>query len=74
MDPETRQKLEAAADNYAAGPARLQAAILEAARKGDKAADITRAIMHAYTYEYVGRLIRNDRKAHPELYPPRDGF
>lgn len=71
MDPETRQKLEAAADNYVSGPDRLQAAILEAARNGDKASDITRAIMHAYTYEYVGRLIRSDRKVNPHLYPAR---
>jgi len=68
VDDETRQALEAAADNYAMAPARLQAAILAAARQGDKPALIARAIGYVYTYDYVARLVRKDRQANPELY------
>ena len=68
VDTETRQSLEDAADSYAMAPARLQAAILAAARKGDKPALIARAINYVYTYDYVARLVRNDRRANPELY------
>jgi hypothetical protein len=69
VDDETRKALEDAADNYAMGPARLQAAILTAARKGDKPSEIVRAINHVYTYDYVARLVRRDRSANPALYP-----
>lgn len=69
VDAETRQALEVAADVYAMAPARLQAAILAAARKGDKPADIARTISYVYTYDYVARLIRKDRKDNPGLYP-----
>lgn len=72
VDPETREKLEAAADNYEHGPARLRAVILDAARKGNKPAVVARTIRYAYTYDYVARIIREDRDAHPELYPPRE--
>ena len=68
VDDETRQALEAAADNYEHGPARLQAAILDAARSGEKPAAITRAIGYVYTYDYVAKLVRLDRKANPSLY------
>ena len=68
VDQDTRQSLEDAADNYAMAPARLQAAILEAARKGDKPATIARAIGYVYTYDYVARLVRNDRRINPALY------
>jgi hypothetical protein len=68
VDQETRQALEVAADNYAMAPARLQAAILAAARQGDKPALIARAIGYVYTYDYVARLVRRDRRANPELY------
>jgi hypothetical protein len=68
VDQDTRQSLEDAADNYAMAPARLQAAILEAARKGDKPATIARAINYVYTYDYVARLVRNDKRIHPALY------
>jgi hypothetical protein len=68
VDSDTRQALEVAADNYAMAPARLQAAILAAARKGDNPATIARAINYVYTYDYVARLVRNDRKANPGLY------
>ena len=66
--PEVRQSLEVAADNYENGPARLQAAILEAARKGEKPAAIARAIGYVYTYDYVARLVRRDKKANPAEY------
>lgn len=61
MDDETRQALKAAADEYQQAPARLKAAILEAARNGEKPAAIARAIGYVYTYDYVARLIREDR-------------
>lgn len=69
VDEETRRALEVAADNYENGPARLQAAILAAARKGERPAAITRAIGYAYTYDFVAKLIRGDRRANPGLYP-----
>ena len=68
VDDETRQSLVAAADNYEHAPARLQAAILEAARGGEKPAAIARAIGYVYTYDYVAKLVRLDRKANPGLY------
>ena len=58
------------ADAYEQAPLKLRSAILAAARKSEKPAAITRAIRHAYTYEYVARLIRADRAENPELYPP----
>ena len=72
VDEATRLELDALADAYEQAPARLRAAILAAARKGDKPAEITRAIRHAYTYEYVARLIRADRAENAELYPTAD--
>jgi hypothetical protein len=68
VDEKTRQLLAAAADNYENGPARLQAEILDAARAGEKPAAITRAIGYVYTYDYVAKLVRLDRKANPGLY------
>jgi len=68
VDAVTRQELEDAADTYAMAPARLQAAILAAARQGDKPALIARAIGHVYTYDYVARLVRLDKRANPALY------
>ena len=70
VDQETRQELEVAADNYAMAPSRLQAAILAAARKGEKPAAIARAIEYVYTYDYVARLVRKDRAANPDAYRP----
>lgn len=72
VDDDTRRALEGAADAYEKAPVRLRAVILEAARNGDTPAAITRAIRHAYTYEYVGRLIRADKAENPELYPARE--
>lgn len=68
VDDETRRTLEDAARAYEEAPIKLRALILDAARKGDTPAAITRAIRHAYTYEYVARLIRGDRADNPELY------
>lgn len=61
MDDETRAELEQAADNYVNGPDRLKAAIIRAARKGNKPADIARAISYAYTYDFTAKLVREDR-------------
>lgn len=61
MDESTARELAEAAEAYEQAPVRLRAVILAAARKGEKPADITRAIRHTYTYEYVARLIRKDR-------------
>jgi len=63
MDEATRQALAEAADNYVKAPDRLKAQILAAGRKGDKPADIVKAIGYAYTYDYVARLVREDRAA-----------
>ena len=68
VDDETRQSLKAAADEYEQAPARLKTAILEAARKGDKPAAIARAIGYVYTYDYVARVIRQDRADNPGEY------
>jgi hypothetical protein len=70
VDQETWQSLEVAADNYVNGPARLQAAVLAAAREGEKPATIARAISYAYTYDYVARIVREDKRANPDLYKP----
>ena len=68
VDDETRQSLKTAADDYEQAPARLKAAILEAARGGEKPADVARAIGYVYTYDYVARLIRKDRAKNPDKY------
>jgi len=62
MDELTRKGLEAAASAYQEAPAKLRAVILAAGRKGDRPADIVKAIGHVYTYDYVARLVREDRK------------
>lgn len=61
MDDETRDKLADAAKVYLDAPANLRAVIIESGRNGDKPADIARAINYAFTYDYVARLIRQDR-------------
>jgi hypothetical protein len=70
MDESTATELAEAADAYQKAvdalekrSADLRAAIIDAARNGERPADIVRAIRHVYTYEYVGRLIRKDRAA-----------
>jgi hypothetical protein len=69
VDPDTRAELEQAADNYMNGPDRLKAAMVRAARKGNKPADIARAIGYAYTYDFTAKLVRADRAANPAEYP-----
>ena len=61
MDDATRDKLAAAARAYLDAPANLRAAIIDAGRKGDRPADIVKAIDYAFTYDYVARLVRQDR-------------
>lgn len=61
VDDDTRRELAAAADAYEQAPARLRAAIVAAARRGERPADIVRAIRHTYTYDYVARIVREDR-------------
>jgi hypothetical protein len=68
VDPETRAQLEQAADNYVNGPDRLKAAIVAAGRKGNKPADIARAIGYAHTYDFTAKLVREDKAANPDLY------
>jgi hypothetical protein len=68
VDEVTQQALSAAADGYEKAPARLKAAILDAARKGDSPAKIVKAIRHVYTYDYVARLVRKDRAENPSAY------
>lgn len=70
MDETIAKELADAADAYGKATdalekrsAGLRAAILDAARDGQRPADIVRAIGHVYTYEYVARLIRQDRAA-----------
>lgn len=62
-------KLAEAADAYLAAPVALQAAILEAAAKGENAPTIFRAIKEAYSLDYVRQLIGDARKA--GKIPPR---
>lgn len=68
MDEATARELAEAAEAYDRATAALdkasaglRGAILDAARNGERPADIVRAISHVYTYEYVARLIRADR-------------
>ena len=61
MDDATRDKLAAAAKAYLEAPANLRTAIIESGRNGDRPADIVKAIDYAFTYDYVARLIRQDR-------------
>ncbi len=62
VDEATRQDLEQAGRAYREAPENLKAAILRAARSGETPAKIVRAIGHVYTYDYVARLIRADRR------------
>jgi hypothetical protein len=62
VDEETRDALSAAAAAYKQAPAALKAAIRAAADKGDRPADIVKAIGHVWTYDYVARLVREHRR------------
>jgi hypothetical protein len=68
MDEDRRARLAAKADTYERAPAELKAEILDAARAGDKPAEIHRAINYVQTYDYVARKIREDKAANPDLY------
>jgi hypothetical protein len=68
MDEERAARLAAKADAYERAPVELQAEILDAARAGEKPADIQRAIRHVQTYDYVARKVREDKAANPHLY------
>ena len=65
VDEETRDALAAAAEAYRQAPETLKNAILTAASKGDRPADIARAIGYVYTYDYVAKLIREWRNPKP---------
>ena len=70
VDEATKSALEDAASAYEQAPARLKNVILDAARSDPEntPAKITRVIGYVYTYDYVARLIRKDRKDNPGLY------
>ena len=63
MNEERRAKLAAAAKTYVEAPANLRALVAEAGVAGDKPAEITKAIDHALTYDYVARLVREAKAA-----------
>jgi hypothetical protein len=65
-----KTKLAEAAKEFTEAPSRFQSVILEAAAAGDNANDITLAIGHAYSPDYVRYLIREARKA--GKIPPRE--
>jgi hypothetical protein len=69
MEPEMETKLAEAAKEFLDAPRKFQAVILEAAAAGDNANRITQAINHAYSPDYVRRLIREAKKA--GKMPPR---
>jgi hypothetical protein len=69
MDDETRLGLAEAADHVLHGPERLKAKIIAAGRNGEKPADIHKVIHPAYTYDYVAKLIREDRAARTRQSP-----
>jgi hypothetical protein len=68
VDDETQQELKAAGAAFEQAPAQLKAAIIAAARKGQTPAKIVRAIGHVYTYDYVARIVRQDRADNPGEY------
>jgi hypothetical protein len=61
VDDDTRRELTEAAAAYVQAPVRLREAIVNAGRAGERPADIVKAIGHAMTYDYVARLVREDR-------------
>lgn len=68
VDDAMKKALEDAADAYKQAPARLRDEIIAAARAGQKPAAIVRVIRYVYTYDYVARLVREDRRENPGLY------
>jgi hypothetical protein len=63
MDEATKQELAALGEAYKQTPAKLREAVIEAGRRGERPAAIQRAIGYVWTYDYVAKLIRDDRKA-----------
>jgi hypothetical protein len=70
MEPEMETELAEAAEEFLAAPGKFQAVILKAAAQGENANRITRAIGHAYSPDYVRRIIREARDA--GKIPPRE--
>ena len=68
VDDSMRRRLADAADVYERAPVELRAAIVDAARAGDRPASIVRAIRYVFTYDYVAKLIRDDRRENPVEY------
>lgn len=67
VDKATETELKEAARAYVEAPKRLKAAILRAAfERGETPASIVRAIGHVYTYDYVARLIRQEKQRRAE--------
>lgn len=62
VQEDTRRELKDAAEAVRSGPSLLKVAICKAADEGERAADITRAIDHVWTYDYVARIIREHRE------------
>lgn len=69
MDDARRQALEDAAGAYKQAPAALRDTIIAAGRSGERPADIVKAIGYVFTYDYVARIVRQDRADHPGEYP-----
>lgn len=69
VKPEMETTLAEAAKAFIEAPKRFQAVILEAAASGENANRIAKAIGHAYSPDYVRRLIREAREA--GKIPPR---
>jgi hypothetical protein len=63
-------ELREAAREFLDAPRRFQAVILKAAAEGENANQITKAIGHAYSPDYVRRIIREAREQ--GKIPPRD--
>ena len=61
VQEDTARELKEAAEAVRSGPSLLKVAICKAADEGERAADITRAIDHVWTYDYVARVIREHR-------------
>lgn len=62
-------ELAEAAKEFIDAPKKFQAVILKAAAKGENANKITMAIGHAYSPDYVRRIIREARAA-GKMPPP----
>lgn len=63
-------ELAEAAKEFLDAPRKFQTVILKAAAQGENANRITRAIGHAYSPDYVRRIIREAREA--GKIPPRE--